>query len=408
MATVLRKRVLRQGVFPHAEGVAFVTPETVGAIRNGVAKMAGYRSPLWMEHPLKGERKNYPVKIGSDLEKQLESDPWFAGWAKPVMVEDGALDCDLEFRNDQIAADFEKSGGMVSPQYGTWEDDDGVKHDVTLHHVALTPRAVDRGQDTSFKPVSPSGKPWFAGEKVFDVALSEVRFSMADTILDSEEMASVLGKLKSGGVEISKESVLTLPRLKRILAAFEGQEDENNVLRIVIDESKPSPITLSTVNDPMAEPANTPAAVSREEFDALKTSFETRLSEADKVNGSLKSQLEAAGDREKAYQAQLNEARRRELTGMVEVALSEGRMSKAIHDKCLESIKLVDIMNPATLGSIETRLSDAKDIPAGTFFSPEQQARVTETSPFPEGFLAPGGRTRISHERADALLKGAD
>lgn len=152
----LTKQMMKPGSYNKGQNQFAVSANDLKEMHTGISdlKQAGYKVPVWMEHPSTSDRLAYPVKADSDLVKKYENDIWFAGWLEDGKInDDGMMDLILD-TPDELGKKLVHTGTFVSPQFGEWTDDDGKAWSNLVHHVALTRNPVNKSQTNSFQEVS--------------------------------------------------------------------------------------------------------------------------------------------------------------------------------------------------------------------------------------------------------------
>lgn len=113
---------------------------------------AGYRQPVYFEHPSLFDNKAYPV-LSSDTKavQSVENDPYFAGWVSDIELDENEL---LQLKldiPDSLGEKLVQSGTYVSPQFGPFRPN-GKDFGKCVHHVALTRKPVNTDQSSVFHP----------------------------------------------------------------------------------------------------------------------------------------------------------------------------------------------------------------------------------------------------------------
>lgn len=232
---LLTKDMIRPGIFQKGDNQFLVTSEDVKKIGESVAVLteAGYRIPLWLEHPSVNDRLAYPVSANDkDLISQAEKDPWFAGWlVSSSLDETEMLNVQLDVP-DELGSRLANVGTFVSPQFGRCDSFDktiSAQLPLGLHHLALTRNPVNTAQSRQFVPVkksensepalddfskvdqTPMQTRQLSLTEVFSQA-SELRFSLSDAVINTPGSEGAISGSSSQQAGASGNNGLPIPQ----------------------------------------------------------------------------------------------------------------------------------------------------------------------------------------------------
>lgn len=150
----LQKDVIAPGVYSKGNSVFVVTDRDTSrwASNHQQLSAAGYKVPVWFEHPQTSDVKAYPVHKDDAVSlKSYEDDTYFAGWADELFADDKhTLHVNHDPQDDKLHRRLSETGAFVSPQFGPWVDKAGKRYDSIISHIAITRKPVRKNQGSRF------------------------------------------------------------------------------------------------------------------------------------------------------------------------------------------------------------------------------------------------------------------
>jgi hypothetical protein len=360
----LRKDILYPGAFKYGGNrVLKVTAGQVRAVHESVAVLQseGYRIAMWKEHP--PARAGLDEPVPPERFAEVEADPFFSGWMDKFEMSGDQLDVEFETK-DQLS---DKTDIAVSPGYGGFTTKNGTVLPCALKHVALTRSPVADNQSRKFIPIG-----------LIDLAMSQsgtMLINMSEKAEKNEEhQAETIEGLKVAlakfGITVTDESLLTVSGLSRILAAVAS--DKGN------DNDSDDPATREQEQTVMSLTPEEQAAQ-----DAKFSAFETRMSQMATANTALVTQVTAVVTENAELKQTLLGAQaviaslagsqvemsRKATLDSLNVAMSQGKCTKAMVDEITPLVKEFDPSKAADPKTIEVnvRMSMIDKTAPGTY-----------------------------------------
>lgn len=389
---VYRKKVVNPKTNKIEDWFIELTREEIEQLRDETNQMSkeGYQIPFWVEHVSGNDQKSLPVH-SSDTEtiQEYENDPFFLGWVDSktdVSVDDdGVLHLPLDV-SDETATKLEKTGGLVSQQFGPWEDKKRNVKRRGISHLALTRDPVNKDQTSKFRRSELQTVPIAQLSGIIQFSLDQ-KIQFADTS-DDASISSQTGKkevsltfqlLRQMGIVIDEQSPLRLQErfaqsLLDFVTKFVGGADSNSnyqdtnmVITMSNETKKADDQTVTKIEDGVTTPDHAG------DIDTLKEQLVQM--------GNL---VKATTEANKHLMSQMATFRVSEVTGRIDAAFNSGRTSKVIADQLKESLGKWQFSETAPQPSdVLSQLEMIEANPEGTFWSSSERMskmQFSETS----------------------------
>lgn len=406
---ILKKDALKPGLFRKGENRYLVSEHDIDAIVATVPqiKEAGYRVPIYVEHPSTKDRLAFPIKTSNAaLVAEVENDPYFHGWLDSVELDENKglhLNMDVD---DGFGSKLAKKGTFVSPQFGRWKDDEGKVWDMALHHVSVVRNPVNKNQSAKFEKTAVDGHLVSGGEstpvqmslleaiesgtEVFVFGINDMDGSQpgspnpttdgnspAGTNPDEQGIQRVLQALQALGITIAPDSPLAhdLGALSDMLSSA-GRANES--------ASKKALTSASAGNNPntqeqaavIAMSQNTPATPAPAATPAVGQD-ETRIAQMSQALLAQDAQI-------KALVGIASSAKKSGYMSRIDALVKSGRLTPAASEKLKTEVGTFQfsMSAPDAETPLDVKLAIYEDLPAGAVLSEDQKIKqfaITET-----------------------------
>jgi len=451
---IVQKDLLKPNLYVKGDNAFVVSDADINEINESVPRLQslGYRIPFWMEHPKLSERAAFPIKAtDTAMINAAESDPWFSGWVRKVHKDDKSeIHVELEVP-DEMGTRLTNTGSYVSPQFGQWIDDEGVKHKNVLHHVAATRKPVnpnqlkkfttvalsavdtekaDLGIDTILKPADNPAQPRrFTLAEAAEAGIQVFCFSLGDTMpAGGNAEKDQLSQSPTPGQPSGQQDSDIKSRMQQAMQILGVQVDPNSPIMQNADSMSKFLSMLLTLqteamgtlksadagnsNSELSEQA-TVIAMSKENENVVVTPVQaqddTRIVQMSQTLVAQEDKIRVMSQTNAALMGRVTSTMRADYMRRIDALKASGRSDVAIHTELTNMATAFQFSadSDPDKSELEFKIGVYEKLPEGAYWTTDEKIRVmslqeTKMADLSGGFF---GNTVVTNDRVNEILQ---